>query len=103
MRLLARRSDVLSCHMKSFRGGCWPRSRPCAVGISWRHSGPCVSYGVLHHRLGMYLLCRCQALLGTAWTHFRENWSGLHPLSQASRHDAVASLQPLAEIQVDYS
>ena len=72
-------------------------------GIFWQHSSLRASCDLVLHRPGFCLLCRCQALLGTAWTHFREKWSGLHPLSQASRHDAVASLQPLAEIQVDYS
>ena len=70
--------------------------------LSWWYSGLSVSCDLVLQKPGFCLLCRCQALLGTAWTHFREKWSGLHPLSQASRHDAVASLQPLAEVQVDH-
>ena len=88
--------------MIDFRGGCRTQSWPVAAGMSWQHSGLCVSCDLVLHRPGLCLSCRCQALLGTAWTHFREKWSGLHPLSQASRHDAVASLQPLAEVQVDH-
>ena len=65
-------------------------------------STSCCMWHVASHG-GCCLLCRCQALLGTAWMHFTQKWSGLHPLSHASRHNAVASLQPLAEIQVDYS
>ena len=31
---------------------------------------------------------------------FREKWGGLHPLSRARRLQTLASLQPLAEMQV---
>ena len=31
---------------------------------------------------------------------FREKWGGLHPLSRARRMQTLASLQPLAEMQV---
>ena len=36
-----------------------------------------------------------------AWQKFRQKWSGLHPLSQAGRYDALSQLQPLAETQVE--
>ena len=101
MRPLARRSDALSSQalIRKFQG--WvPHSKPA---ISWQHTGLCLSCDLVPHKPGFCLYCRCQALLGTAWTHLRQKWSGLHPLSQACRHDAVASLQPLAEIQVDHS
>lgn len=34
------------------------------------------------------------------WAVFREWWESLHPLSSARRLEALAILQPLAEIQV---
>ncbi|KAL3131372.1 hypothetical protein ABBQ38_007687 [Trebouxia sp. C0009 RCD-2024] len=42
---------------------------------------------------------RCQALISRGWGVFREKWMGLNPLSNARRLQALASLQPLAEMQ----
>lgn len=46
-------------------------------------------------------MCRCQALVSRGWGVFREKWGGLHPLSRARRLQTLASLQPLAEMQVE--
>jgi len=35
----------------------------------------------------------------SALQHFRARWGALHPLSEARRWQALAMLQPLAEIQ----
>ena len=35
-----------------------------------------------------------------AWQSFKETWGDLHPLSTARRLEALAQLQPLAELQV---
>ena len=43
---------------------------------------------------------RCQAATEAAWQSFREVWENLHPLSTARRLEALAQLQPLAELQV---
>ena len=43
---------------------------------------------------------RCQAIVTSAAEQFRQDWAGLHPLSQAKRAQALAGLQPLAELQV---
>ena len=48
-------------------------------------------------------MCRCQALVSRGWGVFREKWGGLHPLSRARRLQSLASLQPLAEMQVALS
>ncbi len=37
-----------------------------------------------------------------AWQSFRDSWADLHPLSTARRLEALAQLQPLAELQVMY-
>ncbi|DBA87788.1 TPA: hypothetical protein ACH3X1_004785 [Trebouxia sp. C0004] len=42
---------------------------------------------------------RCQALVSRGWGVFREKWGALHPLTQAPRLHALATLQPLAELQ----
>lgn len=43
---------------------------------------------------------RCRAAADAAWQHFREQWAQLHALSRARRFEALASLQPLAELEV---
>ena len=43
---------------------------------------------------------RCQAAVEAAWQRFRDGWADLHPLSTARRVEALAQLQPLAELQV---
>ena len=45
---------------------------------------------------------RCQAIITTAAEQFRQDWAGLHPLSQAKRAQVLARLQPLAELQVSF-
>ena len=35
-----------------------------------------------------------------SWQSFKETWGDLHPLSTARRLEALAQLQPLAELQV---
>ena len=44
--------------------------------------------------------CRCRAAVEGAWGVVRERWAALHPLNAARRHEALALLQPLAEIHV---
>ena len=44
--------------------------------------------------------CRCQAAVEAAWQSFKETWGDLHPLSTPRRLEALAQLQPLAELQV---
>ena len=48
----------------------------------------------------IFQICRCQAATEAAWQSFREVWGDLHPLSTARRLEALAELQPLAELQV---
>ena len=47
--------------------------------------------------------CRCRAAVEAAWGVVRERWAALHPLNAARRHEALALLQPLAELQVRVS
>lgn len=44
--------------------------------------------------------CRCHAATEAAWACFRNAWTDMHPLSTARRLEALAQLQPLAEVQV---
>lgn len=46
------------------------------------------------------LVPRCRDAAGAAWQQFREQWAQLHALSRARRFEALASLQPLAELEV---
>ena len=48
----------------------------------------------------MNICCRCQAATEAAWAGFRNAWADMHPLSTARRLEALAQLQPLAEVQV---
>lgn len=48
------------------------------------------------------LLHRCQAIVSRGWGLFREKWGALHPLSRARRFQALATLQPLSELQVAF-
>ena len=48
-------------------------------------------------------LCRCRAATDAAWQQFREQWTQLHPLNRGRRFEALASLQPLAELEVPTS
>ncbi len=60
----------------------------------------CVSSGRVHDHLPGRDRGRCKAEVEVARRQFRSSWGTLHPLSTARRWDALAMLQPLAEVQV---
>ena len=61
---------------------------------------PCVPHEVLMQVLPMLHAGRCRAATDAAWGVFRQRWAGLHPLNAPRRAQALALLQPLAELQV---
>ena len=84
---------------------CYPSQSCCAPAASelilsrWRGKKPSKGHARLFP-MRVTCTCRCQALVSRGWGVFREKWGGLHPLGRARRLQTLASLQPLAEMQV---
>ena len=73
-----------------------PQSLFCTLVDLWE----CVSSGRVHDHLPGRDRGRCKAEVEVARRQFRSSWGALHPLSTARRWETLATLQPMAEVQV---